>query len=90
MNAVAACRIIDKYVGYGSDDLSVLDDRASAHPLNDSAGSFQQFRICHFQHHSLCRREFLRRGADDFNIKFLYFIVFNNRQHLRRSFFHFI
>ena len=35
---VTFCRIVDKNVGYRADQLAILQDRASAHALYDSAG----------------------------------------------------
>ena len=37
--------VLDKHVGHGSDELSVLDDGAAAHALDDSAGEGQKFRV---------------------------------------------
>ena len=37
-NSISSCRIVDENVGDSSDELSVLDDRAAGHALDDPAG----------------------------------------------------
>lgn len=38
--SVASCGIINKHMSYGTDDFTVLDNRAAAHALYDAAGFF--------------------------------------------------
>ena len=42
VDAVAACGIVDEYVGYCAHKFAVLDDGAATHALNDAAGNFYQ------------------------------------------------
>ena len=41
-NTIAFLRILHKHMSYRSNDLVILDDWASAHPLDDSSGGFQE------------------------------------------------
>ena len=52
-NSIPLGRVLHKYVGNGPDKHAVLDDRAAAHALNDSAGKGQKLRIRHFNYHAL-------------------------------------
>ncbi len=46
-DTVSARRIRYKNMRYGADKLSVLDDRAAAHPLNNTAGEFKELFVGH-------------------------------------------
>ena len=56
-DAVARGRVVYENVRHRADELSVLDDGASRHALNDAAGLRQKLGICHRQHdgRALCR-----------------------------------
>ena len=46
-NTVSARGIRYKDVRYGADKLSVLDDRAAAHPLDNTSGEFKELFVGH-------------------------------------------
>ena len=48
-NAVACGRVVYKDVGDGADEVSVLDDGAAGHALDNAAGGFQQSGVCDLQ-----------------------------------------
>ena len=41
--------VLHQHMGHGADELSVLDDGAAAHALDNAAGHRQQVRVCHRQ-----------------------------------------
>ena len=47
-NAISAGGVLDENVSNGADQLSILNDGASAHSLDDAASQLQQPGICHF------------------------------------------
>ena len=49
-NAVTAGRIVQKHVRDRTDEFTVLNDRASAHPLHDTARLRQKRVVCNFDH----------------------------------------
>src|SRR5690606_15980601 len=65
VHAVSGSWVIDEYVGDRSNQFSVLNDRASAHSLDDSSRFFKQPLFGHFNDHPFCRRERLRDGIDE-------------------------
>ena len=83
-NSVASLGVAHKNVRDRADELSVLDYRASAHPLNDTARNLQKLRIGDSDHHIFC---ILRVQADffDFDIIFLWRATLNSREHRRRA-----
>ena len=50
-DSIALCGVVDQNMRDGADELSILEYRAAAHALNDSAGLFEQLFIGHFDHH---------------------------------------
>ena len=73
--AVSHRRILYKYVRYRANQLSVLYDRAAAHPLDNASGFFQQFLVRHFYNQTLI--DFCVRHVDicHLNIVLFDFIV---------------
>ena len=57
VHAVSFGGVINKYVGNNADQLAILYQRATAHPLYDAAGCGQQRRVRDLYNHAL------RRGA---------------------------
>ena len=49
-NAVTAGRIVQEHVRDRTDEFTVLNDRASAHPLHDAARLSQKRVVCNFDH----------------------------------------
>ena len=45
--------VLDEYVGDRPDQLSVLDDRAAAHSLDDAASESQKLFVHHLDDHAL-------------------------------------
>ena len=48
-NSIANLRCAHQHMGHSADELSVLDDRAAAHALDDAPGGFQQRLVRHLQ-----------------------------------------
>lgn len=49
-NAIAACSIIYENVRHCTDQLTVLQNGATAHALHNAAGTCKQLRVGHVQH----------------------------------------
>lgn len=47
--AVPFCGVIDKHMGHCPNQLAILQDRSTAHSLNDAASYFDQFLIGNLQ-----------------------------------------
>lgn len=52
-NAISFRWIVNKHMGHGTDQFSILQDRASGQSLHDSAGQLQQVLILHMKTDSL-------------------------------------
>ena len=61
---VSFFRLSDKYMGDRSYNLSILQNRASAHPLHDPAGLGKQHRISHRQGNILVTVIFISKLRD--------------------------
>lgn len=53
-NTIAACSIIYENVRHRTDQLTVLQNGATAHALHNAAGTCKQLRVGHVQHKGTC------------------------------------
>ena len=53
-NAIAACSIIYENMRHRTDQLTVLQNGATAHALHNAAGTCKQLRVGHVQHKGTC------------------------------------
>ena len=87
---IPARRIVNKYMRYSADQLSILDQRASAHALYNPARFIQKPLICDLYDHALAGRPLLVAYADDLTIIRLYLPSVQGTEELGRACLHLI
>ena len=81
--------VLHKNMGYRSNNLAVLDDRTSAHSLDDPSCDREKLRVCDLQYDSPVDIIILKIDIRDLHIIYFRFIA-NGTNDLRRSFFNFL
>ena len=67
-NSISFCGIADKYVGDCANQFPVLDDRTSAHPLDNSSGGRKELFIGYLQDNSTIYIIIFKVDVQNFNV----------------------
>ena len=89
-DSVAFFRIVNENMGYGTYKHIVLNNGASRHSLNNTAGLLKKLRIGDGQDDSFRTRRYILRNLNDFDFIFPYRIVFSLAENVGFSEFDFI
>lgn len=83
-DSISLLGAVQQHMGHSAYQLSVLQDWASTHPLDNSSGSGNQIRVLNGNYH-ISPIGASGRHADNFNIKFLHGVPLHIASYDRRS-----